>query len=107
VEVPLVAEDLPLDELLELVRVSDHVLVRLDLLVGFDDAEVDAGQIDLARALVFAVPDEREMRLQVLCRLPDAVLGTRLAVKKTQLQGCLRLRPVQLGLLMRKTEDVH
>lgn len=107
VEGPLVAEDLPLDKLLQLVWVGDHVLVRLDLLVGLDNAEVDASQVDLTRALLLPVPDEREMRLQVLSRLPDAVLGTRFAMKQTQLQCCLCLRSIQLGLLVRKAKDVH
>ena len=82
VEVPLVAHDFPFDEVFEFVWVRDHVLIALDLLVGLDDAEVDASQVDLARILlvVLAVADEGEVSAEELCRRLDAVLRARLVV---------------------------
>ncbi len=82
---PLVTEDFPFDELLQFFGVSDHVLIGLDLHVSLHDSQVDSRQVDLPRVLFLAVPDEREMRSQVYCRLPDAVLRTGFIMQETQL----------------------
>ena len=84
-ECPLVAEDLPLDELFQLLRVRDHVLVRLDLHVRLHDAQVDSGQVDLPRVFLVSVSDEGEMGSKVFGRLPNVVLWTRFIMEQTKL----------------------
>ena len=107
VQVSLVTHHLPLHEVFQFVRISYHVLVVLDLLVGLDDAEVDPCQVDLPRVLLVAVPNEREVRAQVLRRLLDAVLRARLVVEQAELECSLGLRLVHLRLLVAQVEYLH
>ena len=103
----MIAHDLPLDEVLELVRRRYIVLVRLNLLVSFHDAQVDAGKIDLPRVLLLTVSDEREVGAKVLCSLLDVVLRTRLVVQQTQLQGSISLRFFVCVLLIAQVKNLH
>ena len=84
-EISLVAHDFPFDEFFELFGIGNHVFVVLELLVGPHNAQVDPGQVDLPRVLLFllSVPDERKVRAQVVGSVLNRVLLSRLVVQKT------------------------
>ena len=81
----MITHDFPLDKVLELVWVCNHVLVGLDLLVGLDNAQVHPGQVNLSRVFLLTVSDKREVGAKVLSSLLDVVLGAGLVVQQTEL----------------------
>ena len=82
-------------------------MIVLDLLVGLDNAEVDPRQVDLSRVLLVSMPNEREVRAEILGRLLDAVLRAGFVVEKTELERGLSLRLVHLWLFVAEVEHLH
>ena len=106
-EASLVAHHLPLNEILQLLRVRDHVFVVVKLLVSTYDAKVYPGQIDLSRVLLFTMPDQREVSRQVVSRVLDRVLRARLVVQEAKFEGRLRLRLFHRGFLVAQIQYLH
>ena len=107
VKISLVAHDFPLYEILQLVRVRNHVLVVLDLLVGLHNTQVDSGQVDLPRVLLLSVTNKCEMRSQVLSSLLDAMLRAWLVMEQSKLESGFGLWLVHLRLFIAKVKDIH
>ena len=61
VKVPLIAHNLPFDQVFQFVRIGNHVLIVFDLHVSLDDAQIDSGKVDLPRVLLITMPDECEV----------------------------------------------
>ena len=61
VKVPLIAHNLPFDQVFQFVRIGNHVLIVFDLHVSLDDAQIDSGQVNLPRVLLLTVSDECEV----------------------------------------------
>ena len=107
IEASLVAHNFPLNKILELLRVRNHVFVVVQLLVGAHNAKVYSGQVDLSRVLLLTVPDEREMRRQVVSGVLDRVLRARLVMQEAKLECRLRLRLFHRGLLVAQVQHLH
>ena len=106
-EIPLVAHNFPFHELLQFVRVSDHVLVVLQLLVGSNDSQINASEVDLSRILLVSVPDQREVSSKVVRCVLDRVLWAWLVMQKTQFESCLSLRLLHRWLFVAQIQYLH
>ena len=82
-------------------------MVVLDLLVRLDNAEVDPRQVDLSRVLLVSMPNEREVRAEILGCLLDAVLRAGFVVEQAELERGFSLRLVHLWLLIAEVEHFH
>ena len=58
VKVPLIAHNLPFDQVFQFVRIGNHVLIVFDLHVSLDDAQIDPCKVNLSRILLLTVSDE-------------------------------------------------
>ena len=106
-EASLVAHHLPLDKILQLLRVRNHVFVVVKLLVSAYNAEVYPGQIDLSRVLLLTMSDQREVSRQVVSRVLDRVLRAGLVVQEAEFESGLRLRLFHRRFLVAQVEHLH
>ena len=103
----MVTHHLPFHKVFQFVRISYHVLVVLDLLIGLDYAEVDSRQVNLPRVLLVTMPNERKVGAEVLSRLLDTVLWARFVVEQAKFKRGLSLRLIHLWFFVAEIEHFH